>query len=173
MLSSHLGDEPPGNTWLVSLYYISNHVARGFVLPYLHAPEHHLNSTVIILTALRSYQVQVTGTSFWKGFVLFTHLGNRSSHPVSCTGLVFPAHFWHYSAVTVKIRLTCQLPLSNNCIISSISKPIKQRLFMGPYALQLRCLQSSTHERDCRAWHRYRLVLRLASFSASFITCGI
>lgn len=121
LLSSHLGDCLIRSRWLGSLYYISNYpVAQGFLMPYLHTPEPHLNSTVIILTASPLYGVRITATSFWKGFVLFTCLGNRSSHPVSCTVLGFPAHFWHYSATTVKICLTCQLPANNNCIISSI-----------------------------------------------------
>lgn len=89
-------------------------------LPYFWALDLHLNSTAIIFAGPLPSQVQVTGTSFGRGFVLFAYLGSRSSHPVSCTGLAFPARFWHCSATAAKICLTCWLLGSNNCIISSI-----------------------------------------------------
>lgn len=89
-------------------------------LPYFWALDLHLNFTVIIFIGPLPSQVQVTGTSFGRGLGLFAYLGNRSSHPVSYTGLAFPACFWHYPATTAKICLTYWLLGSNNCIISSI-----------------------------------------------------
>lgn len=111
LLTSHLGDCLIRKRWLGFFSYVSNYpIAWGLLLPYLHALGPYLNSTVIILTAPLPYEARVTGTSFWEGFVLFTRLGNRSSHPVSCTGLVFPAHFWYYSATTAKNCLSLWAP---------------------------------------------------------------
>lgn len=111
LLASHLEDCLIRKRWLGFSYSISNYpVAWGLLLPYLHTLDPYLNSSVIVLFALLPYQAQVTGTSFWGRLVLFTGLGNRSSHPVSCTSLVFPAHFSYYSATTAKICLTLWAP---------------------------------------------------------------